>query len=153
MKRPNDKLLLKLNAFRKELRTYKTLYGQLSSISLNIQANPYSMLTPEQCDEYRHLGVRATLISEQIKDLADYSMQIKDIYEAQIDLKQTRAMNILTIVSSIFLPLTLITGWYGMNFMNMSELSWTYSYPTVCIISVIIVAIEIWIFWKKGLFK
>ena len=111
------------------------------------------MLSAEQCDEYEHLGIKATLISEHIKDLTDYTLQIKDIYQSQIDMKQTKAMNMLTIVSSIFLPLTLITGWYGMNFMHMSELKWAFSYPVVFIISIIIVVTEIAIFWKKGLFK
>ncbi len=153
LKAPDDKLLAKLNFFRKELRTYKTLYGQLSNISLNIQSNLHNMLSPEQCADYNHLGVKATLISEHIKDLTDYCLQIKDIYQSQIDMKQTRAMNILTIVSSIFLPLTLITGWYGMNFMHMSELKWAFSYPAVFIASIVIVLIEILVFWKKGLFK
>ncbi len=149
----DDTQLTRLNSFRKTLRTYKSLYGQLSNIALNIQSNPYGMLTEEQCADYKHLSIRSTLISEHIKDLTDYTLQIKDIYESQIDMKQTKAMNMLTIVSSIFLPLTLITGWYGMNFMHMSELKWAFSYPVVFIISIIIVVIEIAIFWKKGLFK
>ena len=153
LEKSGDDVLVRLNFFRKELRTYKTLYGQLTNISLTIQQDPYKMLTPEQCEDYKHLGVRSTLISEHIKDLVDYSLQIKDIYQSQIDMKQTRAMNILTIVSSIFLPLTLITGWYGMNFVNMSELQWTFSYPIVAVLAIVIVAVEIWIFWKKGLFK
>ena len=153
IKEPKDMSLSKLNSLRKELRSYKTLYGQLCNISLNLQSNPYNMLSPEQCAEYNHLGIRAELVSEHIKDLNDYALQIKDIYQSQIEMRQTKAMNILTIVSSIFLPLTLITGWYGMNFMHMSELKWAFSYPAVFIISIIIVAIEIWVFWKKDLFK
>ena len=153
MKEPKDSSLAKLNSLRKELRSYKSLYGQLCNISLNLQSNPYNMLSPGQCAEYNHLKIRAELVSEHIKDLKDYALQIKDIIEAQINMRQTRAMNILTIVSSIFLPLTLITGWYGMNFTNMPELKWLMSYPAVFIISVIIVAIEIWIFRKKNLFK
>ena len=42
-------------------------------------------------------------------------------------------MKIFTIVTSIFLPLTLIVGWYGMNFENMPELTWKYGYLAVII--------------------
>ncbi len=153
LENPEESLMIKLNAFRKELRVYKTLYGQLSALSLTIQSNAYKMLSSEQCAEYSHLGVRATLICEQIKDLTEYTLQIKDIYQSQIDMKQTKAMNMLTIVSSIFLPLTLITGWYGMNFIHMSELKWAFSYPVVIALAVIIVIVEIIIFRKKNLFK
>ncbi len=153
LENPEEASLVKLNSFRKSLRVYKTLYGQLSALSLTIQSNPYKILSPEQCTEYAHLGVRATLICEQIKDLTEYTLQIKDIYQSQIDMKQTKAMNMLTIVSSIFLPLTLITGWYGMNFIHMSELNWAYSYPVVFALAIIIVVVEIWIFKKKNLFK
>ncbi len=153
LENPEESLMIKLNTFRKELRVYKTLYGQLSALSLTVQSNPYKMLSTEQCAEYAHLGVRATLICEQIKDLTEYALQIKDVYQSQIDMKQTRAMNMLTIVSSIFLPLTLITGWYGMNFIHMSELKWAFSYPTVIALAVISGVVEIWIFKKKNLFK
>lgn len=58
-------------------------------------------------------------------------------------------MQILTIVTTIFLPLTLLTGWYGMNFANMPELSWKYGYLMVGVISVAVVAIGLWVCKKK----
>ena len=61
-------------------------------------------------------------------------------------------MNLLTVVSAIFLPLTLLVGWYGMNFAHMPELQWQFAYPVVAVISVLIVVMEIIWFHKKGLF-
>ena len=58
-------------------------------------------------------------------------------------------MKILTIVTTIFLPLTLVAGWYGMNFSNMPELSWKYGYPAVMVISLVIVMICLWTMKKK----
>ena len=55
--------------------------------------------------------------------LLDYAQQVKDAYQAQIDAKQNSNMQFLTVISTIFFPLTLITGWYGMNFQNMPELA------------------------------
>ena len=40
-------------------------------------------------------------------------------------------MTMLAVISAIFLPLTLLAGWYGMNFAYMPELHWTYGYPLV----------------------
>lgn len=53
-------------------------------------------------------------------------------------------MQFLTIISTIFLPLTLITSWYGMNFQNMPELQ--NGYPGVIFLSVLVIILCIWIF-------
>lgn len=75
-------------------------------------------------------------------------MQIRDLYKAHLDIKQNRIMTILTVVTTIFMPLTLIAGWYGMNFRYMPELEWRWSYPVVNIISVVI-ALGSLLFFKK----
>ena len=59
-------------------------------------------------------------------------------------------MKILTIVTTIFLPLSPVAGWYGMNFINMPELTWKYGYPAVIGISVLVVLICLWIMKKKS---
>lgn len=51
--------------------------------------------------------------------LHEYATQISSEYQAQVDIDQNRVMKVLTIVTAIFLPLSLIAGWYGMNFPNM----------------------------------
>ena len=61
-------------------------------------------------------------------------------------------MMVLTIVTTIFLPLTLLTGWYGMNFKNMPELGWRYGYPLVILIALLIIVLEIIYFKKKKFF-
>ena len=66
-----------------------------------------------------------------------------------IDVQQNKVMSILTVVTTIFLPLTLIAGWYGMNFPNMPEFGWKYAYPVVIVVSICIIAGEIIYFKKK----
>ena len=51
--------------------------------------------------------------------LIEYAMQVRDAYQSQIDAKQNNTMQYLSVISTIFFPLTLITGWYGMNFKDM----------------------------------
>ena len=75
-------------------------------------------------------------------------MQLRDLYKAHLDIKQNRIMTVLTVVTTIFMPLTLIAGWYGMNFHFMPELNWKWSYPVVIIISIAI-AVGSLLFFKK----
>ena len=58
-------------------------------------------------------------------------------------------MKIFTVITAVFLPLTLLVGWYGMNFSYMPELGWRYSYPAVIVISIGIVIALIWYFKHK----
>lgn len=80
--------------------------------------------------------------------LSDYTMQLRDQYKAQLDIRQNRIMTILTVVTTIFMPLTLIVGWYGMNFQYMPELEWRWGYPVIIAVSLII-AIGCVLFFKK----
>ena len=73
--------------------------------------------------------------------------------QTQIDIRQNEIMKILTVVTTIFMPLTLIAGWYGMNFKNMPELDAKYGYIVVSAICLAIVAVEVWIFRKKKWFE
>ena len=61
-------------------------------------------------------------------------------------------MQFLTVVTTIFMPLTLITGWYGMNFVNMPELYYKGSYFIIIGVVLLIVIIEILYFKHKNWF-
>ena len=64
-------------------------------------------------------------------------------------IRQNRIMALLTVISSIFMPLTLIAGWYGMNFRYMPELEYRVSYPMVLVICIVIVVVSLWWFRKQ----
>ena len=88
-------------------------------------------------------------LHDKSTSLRDYTVQIRDLYKAHLDIKQNRIMTLLTIVTTVFLPLTLIAGWYGMNFRYMPELEWRWGYPVVIAVSIIIVAGSLLFFHKK----
>ncbi|MGJ5623990.1 hypothetical protein MYD03_00160 [Mediterraneibacter gnavus] len=58
-----------------------------------------------------------------VQTLKEYSMQLREMHQTQIDIRQNEIMKVLTIVTTLFMPLTLIAGWYGMNFAHMPELT------------------------------
>lgn len=63
-----------------------------------------------------------------LKICQEMTNEIKDNLTSYASYKMNRIMQVLTLVSVVFLPLTLITGIYGMNFINMPELKWRYGY-------------------------
>ena len=88
-------------------------------------------------------------MTEQEKE---YSLQLREMHQTQVDMRQNQIMKILTIVTTVFLPLSLIAGWYGMNFQNMPELTAEYGYLVICIVSAVCVLVELWIFKRKKWF-
>ena len=80
--------------------------------------------------------------------LQEFTVQLRELYLANVQIKQNKVMQFLAIITAIFLPLTLIAGWYGMNFINMPELKVRSAYFFIGI-SILVVVGEIIYFKKK----
>ena len=98
---------------------------------------------------FARLEARAERLTGDTEVLREYAMEIWEIYQSQINIRQNDIMKVLTIVTTIFLPLTLIAGWYGMNFEHMPEIAWKYGYLTAIGLSVFVVVFCIILFKKK----
>ncbi|MFD1413194.1 magnesium/cobalt transporter CorA [Oceanobacillus jeddahense] len=85
-----------------------------------------------------------------IKSAQEMTGDIRDNYDSLNSYRLNNVMKILTLVSVIFLPLTLITGIYGMNFWNMPELEWNYGYFSVLTVMLLIsIALIVYFKMKK----
>ena len=79
---------------------------------------------------FRILAGKADRLYHNVLGLRDYVTQIREAYQAEVDINLNTTMKIFTVITAIFLPLTLVAGWYGMNF-NMPEYQSPYGYPIV----------------------
>jgi magnesium transporter len=132
---------------RSDLRDMRIHYSQLLDLCQELEENENEFFNEEN-ERYFHLVCqRVQTLYDMTSSLSDYTSQIRDLYQTQIDLKQNRIMSILTIITSIFMPLTLIAGWYGMNFVYMPELKEPYAYPVVIAVSILIVILSL-VFFK-----
>lgn len=138
----------RLNDIRNEIRYLRIHYEQLMDLAAEFEENENGFFDLENLRYFRLFINRAERLHEEAMSLRDYTMQLRDLYKAHLDLKQNRIMTVLTVVTTIFMPLTLIVGWYGMNFKYMPELDWKGSYPVVIALSILIVVISL-IFFKK----
>lgn len=83
-----------------------------------------------------------------IRTSQEMANEIRENFESYSSFRMNSIMQVLTLVSVIFSPLTFIAGVYGMNFEYMPELKWQYSYP-ICMIVMLIIAIALIIFSKE----
>ncbi len=136
---------------KKKLLFLKKHYEPLLDIIEDITENSNNVLDSKSITYFIILFNRIERLNRKVGNLRDYVTQIRESYQAQLDLNLNNTMKLFTVITAIFLPLTLIVGWYGMNFSTMPELHWEYGYAFVILLSISVFIICIWFFKKKKL--
>ena len=147
----NNNSFMSLTKHRQKLSEFNIYYEQLIDIGELFSTCDFyhSEQDAQGWDRFMH---RVERLQNHVHLLRENVLQIRELYQSMQDARQNKIMGIITIVTTIFLPLTLITGWYGMNFVYMPELKWRYGYFAVIIVSLVIVIAEIIYFKKKKFF-
>ena len=142
----------KIVDMRYALLRLKKYYEQFEEIFEELCDNDNDVISEEFLKYFEILDNRSERLSKEVLNLREYIVQVRESYEAQIDIEQNRLMKVFTLVTSIFMPLSLIAGWYGMN-LQMPEFDFEYAYPVVIGVCVLIVISWLIVFKKKGWFK
>lgn len=134
---------------KKEVLLLHNYYEQLIDIGEELQENENDIFLEENLRYFKIFTDKAGRLSDNTKMLMDSLIHLREAHQAGMDYDLNRIMKVFTVVTTVFLPLTLIVGWYGMNFVNMPELSWKYGYTCVIVVSIIVVIVCFWFFKKK----
>lgn len=145
----DEECLKRINLIRGDVRELRINYEQLTDLGQELEENENDFFKEDNL-RYFHLFLnRMARLYDVAGSLRDYTVQLNDLYKSQIDMKQNKIMTVLTVVTAIFMPLTLIAGWYGMNFVYMPELQSPYGYPVVIGVCLLIVIVSLIFFRKK----
>lgn len=153
---PSRKTLEKIYTVRRELLTLRrAIWPQRDAI--NALMREKSSLISEPVRVYlRDCYDHSVQVMDMVETYRELSSSLMDVYLSSINNRMSEVMKILTVVSSIFIPLTFIAGVYGMNFnteispLNMPELNAYWGYPICLFIMGTIGFILLFLFWKKG---
>jgi magnesium transporter len=138
-------------ALRRELLKLKRYYEQLNNIFEGLMENENRVISPENLRYFRILDSRIDRLFSHVLNLRDYVTQVREAYQAQVDIEQNNLMRVFTVVTSIFMPLTLIVGWYGMN-LKMPEFQLDNAYPFVIGLCVLVTVVLLIYFKRKKWF-
>lgn len=138
-----------ITAWRQELLRLKRYYEQLNFIFDEMTVNDNQLFSEDGVRRLMTLRNRTDRYLSAVKNLQEMVSQLREAYQSQLAIEQNDLMKIFTVVTVIFLPLSLLAGWYGMNFSHIPELKWKYGYPLVILVSIVTVAALIWKFKKK----
>ncbi len=135
---------------RRDLLVLRGYYDEIMDVGKALEENENRYFLKKHLKYFGTISDRAERLMNKTSHLLEYAGQVNDAYQAKVDARQNSNMQFLTVISTIFFPLTLITGWYGMNFQNMPELA--DGYPGVIALSVIVIIICIVLFKIKKIF-
>lgn len=136
------------NEIRGELLQLKMHYEQLIDLGQELSENENEFFLTDNIRFFELFTARVLRLQGIVSTLREYTGQVRELYQSELSVKQNRIMTVLTVVTTIIMPLTLITGWYGMNFKYMPELESPLAYPIVIGV-VILIAISGILYFKK----
>ncbi|MEE3117060.1 MAG: magnesium/cobalt transporter CorA, partial [Pseudomonadota bacterium] len=148
---PNQQTLANIHHLRRELLLLRReLWPQRELINTLMHDDRF--LTPDTRVYFRDCHDHSVQIIELLESFRDMATSMLDIYLSSISQRTNEVMRVLTIIATIFIPLTFVVGVYGMNFHNpnspwaMPELNWYFGYPLVWGGMVCIAGLLIWYF-------
>ena len=156
---PTAHTLEKIHQMKRDLITLRrAIWPQRDAInSLIRDENP--LIGDEVRLHLRDCYDHAVQVMDMVETYREVASSLMDVYLSSVSNRMNEVMKFLTVISSIFIPLTFIAGIYGMNFnteksrLNMPELNSPYGY-VICLGSMAIVAIGmVTFFWRKGWFN
>lgn len=136
-----------ISELRRRLLHLKRYHESLVTLLEDLEENQGGLLTEESLRLFHFLSNRADRLVHSVLNLRDYVTQVRESYQAQLDIGLNQTMKLFTVITAIFLPLTLVTGWYGMN-VQMPEYGFPYSYVLIIAFSVLVV-IALVLYFKK----
>ena len=148
---PDNMINRQIFQFKKELLTFRDYYEQLIDVGEELQENENHLFSEEDLKYIRLFTGKVNRLLGSVMSLMDMAVQLREVYEATLDINLNSIMKVFTVITTIFLPLTVITGWYGMNFNVMPELQWRYGYPYVIAFRIVIISVCIVYIKKKKL--
>jgi len=149
-KNPSEKTLKKLHRYRREVMKVRSMVWPLREVINEMARGELKLIQKGTLIHLRDLYDHAIQVIETIENYREMLSGMLDIYLSSISNKMNEVMKVLTVISTIFIPLTFITGLYGMNFKYMPELSVFWAYPAVWVFMIVLGTIMAIYFRRKG---
>ena len=156
---PCRETLGKIYQVRRELLSLRrSIWPQRSALNSLIRDGS-DLISPEVQIYLRDCYDHVIQVLDVLETYRELASSLMDVYLSSVGNRMNEVMKLLTVISTIFIPLTFIAGVYGMNFnpntspWNMPELTWRWGYPLCWAIMLAIAAALVYFFWRRGWFQ
>ena len=146
---PTEKTLQQIHTLKREMIFLRKSVWPLRELISALQRSESSLIQDSTGIYLRDVYDHTIQIIDTVESFRDMISGMLDIYLSSLSNKMNAVMKVLTIIATLFIPLTFVAGIYGMNFKYMPELEWHWAYPAVWLVMVTVAVIMLIYFRKK----
>lgn len=149
IERASKKILKRIYELKREVAHLRKAVWPMREIVGNMQRNQNDLISQELHVFLRDFYDHIMRVIDSVETFRDTIAGMIDLYLSTSSIKMNEVMQVLTVISTIFIPLTFITGFYGMNLEWMPEIHSRWSYPVIVVSMVVIVIVQLIYFKRK----
>ncbi len=146
---PNDDITFEIQELKRTILRIRRAVFPLREVLSRLEKQDNTFIAEKTRNYFRDLYDHTIQVTENIDIYREMTWGLMDMYMTTISNKMNEVMKVLTIIATIFIPLTFIAGVYGMNFEYIPELQWRYSYFVLWGIMIIIFLLMLYYFRRK----
>lgn len=149
---PEKSSIQKTHELKRELIYLRKITWPLREVINNFHRGEHALINQSTKVYMRDLYDHTIQVIDTIETYRDWLSGLEDLYLSSLSNKMNEVMKMLTMIATLFIPLTFIVGLYGMNFKFMPELEWRWGYGFVWVIMISLTVFMIFYFKKKKWF-
>ena len=145
---PVTETIQKLHRIKNQLLILRKSIWPLREVITNLERSESKLLKKQTVPYFRDIYDHTIQIIDMMETMRDMNSGLFDMYLSSLSNRMNEVMKVLTVIATIFIPLTFIAGIYGMNFRNMPELEWKWGYFAILGV-MLVVALGMILFFRK----
>jgi magnesium transporter len=146
--RPSPQTLRDVHRFKNDMIMVRKSLWPLREVIARLERRESPLISENLTIYFRDVYDHTIIAIDTVETYRDILSGMLDIYLSSMSNRLNQIMKVLTIIATIFMPLTFITSLYGMNFKNMPELQWQYGYYGV-LGAIVLIAVAMLLIFKK----
>lgn len=146
---PTPASIQKVNLLKKDMIFLRKSVWPLREMINNLEQSESPLIQESTRIYLRDVYNHTIQVIDTLETFRDLVSGMIDIYLSGLSYKMNEIMKVLTLIATIFIPLTFVVGLYGMNFKHMPEIEWEYGYYAVLVVLAVMVAVILTYYRKK----
>lgn len=148
--RPEQSVLAEVYRAKRDLMTFRRATWPLRDALNQLLRESHELIEDDTLPYLRDAADHVMQVVDVNETYREIATSFVDVYLSSVANRTNEVMRVLTIMATVFIPLTFLAGIYGMNFSDIPELHWRYGYLGFWIVSIIVAVTMIGIFWHLG---
>jgi len=145
--------LMELHYIRRDLLFLRRIVWPIRDVMMSLLRGGHSHISADTQVYLRDCYDHAAHLIDILEVYRETCSDLRDFYYSKLSNRTNEIMRTLTVIATVFMPLSFIVGLYGMNFDNMPELHWRWGYQMALVLMAGTAAGFLYFFWRKGWLK